>query len=102
ASPRPPASPLSLHDALPISCAPFRSREGQNYFAAMKCAINMSFANRQVILHRVREVFEAVFHRSPADLGMEMVYDVAHNTAKLRSEEHTSELQSRVDLVCRL
>src|SRR5207247_11189334 len=85
-----------------LACAPFRSREGQNYFAAMKCAINMSFANRQVILHRVREVFESVFHRSPAALGMDMVYDVAHNTAKLRSEEHTSELQSRVDLVCRL
>src|SRR5881628_2667577 len=68
-----------------LACAPFRSREGQNYFTAMKCAINMSFANRQVILHRVREVFEAVFHRSPADLGMEMVYDVAHNTAKLET-----------------
>jgi tRNA-splicing ligase RtcB len=66
-----------------LACAPFRSREGQDYFAAMKCAVNMAFANRQVILHRIREVFSNVFHRDPRDLGMNMVYDVAHNTAKL-------------------
>jgi tRNA-splicing ligase RtcB len=66
-----------------LACAPFYSPEGQNYFAAMKCGINMSFANRQVILHRIREVFSAVFGRSAEDLGMQMVYDVAHNTAKL-------------------
>jgi tRNA-splicing ligase RtcB len=52
----------------------------------MKCAINMSFANRQVILHRVREVFADIFHRDPADMGLSQVYDVAHNTAKL--EKH--------------
>jgi tRNA-splicing ligase RtcB len=66
-----------------LACAPFRSPEGQDYFAAMKCAINMSFANRQVILHRIREVFADVFHRDPQDMGMRQVYDVAHNTAKL-------------------
>jgi tRNA-splicing ligase RtcB (3'-phosphate/5'-hydroxy nucleic acid ligase) len=66
-----------------LSCAPFRSPEGQKYFAAMKCAVNMAFANRQVILHRIREVFSATFHRSPEDLGLDTVYDVAHNTAKL-------------------
>ena len=69
-----------------LACAPFASPEGQAYFAAMKCAINMSFANRQVILHRIREVFADVLQRDPRDLGMQMVYDVAHNTAKL--EEH--------------
>lgn len=69
-----------------LSCAPFKSSEGQDYFAAMKCAVNMAFANRQVILHRIREVFSELFHRSPEDLGMHMVYDVAHNTAKL--EKH--------------
>lgn len=69
-----------------LSCAPFRSPEGQAYFSAMKCAVNMAFANRQVILHRIREVFSSVFHRSPEELGMDMVYDVAHNTAKL--EKH--------------
>jgi tRNA-splicing ligase RtcB len=66
-----------------LASAPFDSPEGRNYFSAMKCAINMSFANRQVILHRIREVFSDVFGRSSEDLGMHMVYDVAHNTAKL-------------------
>ena len=69
-----------------LACAPFRSKEGQAYFAAMKCGINMSFANRQMILHRIREVFSEVLGRDPRDLGLEMVYDVSHNTAKL--EEH--------------
>lgn len=66
-----------------LACAPFDSPEGRDYFSAMKCALNMSFANRQVILHRVRGVFSHVFGRSAEDLGMHMVYDVAHNTAKL-------------------
>jgi tRNA-splicing ligase RtcB len=66
-----------------LACAPFTSIDGQAYFAAMKCAVNMSFANRQVILHRVREVFSSVFGRSPEQLKMNMVYDVAHNIAKL-------------------
>ena len=66
-----------------LACAPFRSPEGQDYFAAMKCGLNMSFANRQVILHRIREVFAEVMHRDAKEMGMKMVYDVAHNTAKL-------------------
>jgi tRNA-splicing ligase RtcB len=70
-----------------LACAPFHSPEGQDYFAAMKCALNISFANRQVILHRVREVFAEVFGRSAEDLGMHMIYDVAHNTAKLESHQ---------------
>jgi tRNA-splicing ligase RtcB len=69
-----------------LASAPFRSPEGQSYFAAMNCALNMSYANRQVILHRVREVFSQFFGRSPEDLGMHQVYDVAHNTARL--EKH--------------
>jgi len=69
-----------------LACAPFDSPEGKDYFAAMKCAINMSFANRQVILHRIREVFSEVLGRPADRLGMHMVYDVAHNTAK--SERH--------------
>ncbi len=66
-----------------LACAPFASDEGQRYFAAMCCAANMSFANRQVILHRIREVFSEVFGRDPEALGIRTVYDVAHNTAKL-------------------
>jgi tRNA-splicing ligase RtcB len=45
----------------------------------------MGFANRQVILHRIREVFSQLFRRPPEELGMRMVYDVAHNTAKLET-----------------
>jgi tRNA-splicing ligase RtcB len=82
-----------------LACAPFRSPEGQRYYAAMKCGINMSFANRQVILHRIREVFSAVFGRDPRDLGMDMVYDVAHNTAKL--ERHVVDGTERRLLVHR-
>lgn len=69
-----------------LAAAPFQSPEGQAYFKAMKCAINMSFANRQVILHRIREVFSDIFNKDARDLGLQMVYDVAHNTARL--EEH--------------
>lgn len=70
-----------------LACAPFKSPEGQAYFSAMKCAVNMSFANRQVILHRVREVFSEVLGRSAQDLGMHQVYDVAHNIAKVEEYE---------------
>jgi tRNA-splicing ligase RtcB len=66
-----------------LACAPFSSQEGRDYLAAMSCAANMSFANRQVILHRIREVFSELFGRSPESLGIRNVYDVAHNTAKL-------------------
>jgi len=82
-----------------LACAPFRSQEGQDYFAAMKCAVNMAFANRQVILHRIREVFSDQFHKSPEELGMNMIYDVAHNTAKL--EKHTIDGKKREVLVHR-
>jgi tRNA-splicing ligase RtcB len=82
-----------------LACAPFESPEGRDYFAAMQCGLNMSFANRQVILHRIREVFSATFGRSAEDLGMHMVYDVAHNTAKL--ERHTVDGQERLLLVHR-
>lgn len=75
---------LKIYDR-ELACAPFRSPQGQAYFSAMKCAANMGFANRQVILHRIREVFSEFFRRSPEELGMGMVYDVAHNTAKLET-----------------
>jgi len=66
-----------------LACAPLNSPEGRDYFAAMKCALNMAFANRQVILHNVRKAFSRVFGRSAEELGMHMIYDVSHNTAKL-------------------
>jgi tRNA-splicing ligase RtcB (3'-phosphate/5'-hydroxy nucleic acid ligase) len=70
-----------------LACAPLNSPEGKAYFAAMKCAINMSFANRQVILHRIREVFSEIFSMSPERLKMHMVYDVSHNTAQIERHE---------------
>ncbi|MEM4310793.1 MAG: RtcB family protein [Nitrososphaerales archaeon] len=82
-----------------LACAPFNSPEGQDYFEAMKCGINMSFANRQTILHRVREVFSKIFNSDPEKLGLRMVYDVAHNTAKL--EEHCIDGVKRKVLVHR-
>jgi tRNA-splicing ligase RtcB len=66
-----------------LACAPFRSVEGQDYFAAMNCAANAAFANRQVITHRIREAFAAVFGKSAEEMEMELVYDVAHNIAKV-------------------
>ncbi len=70
-----------------LACAPFNSPEGQDYFAAMKCGLNMSFANRQVILHRIRECFSKVMGQSAESMEMRQVYDVAHNTAKLEEYE---------------
>jgi tRNA-splicing ligase RtcB (3'-phosphate/5'-hydroxy nucleic acid ligase) len=66
-----------------LACAPFRSPEGQEYFSAMNCAANTAFANRQVITHQIRVAFATVFGLSAESLGMELVYDVAHNIAKV-------------------
>ncbi|MBX3238056.1 MAG: RtcB family protein [Nitrospiraceae bacterium] len=66
-----------------LACAPFRSPEGRDYFAGMNCAANTAFANRQVITHQIRAAFSAVFGQSAEALGMQLVYDVAHNIAKV-------------------
>lgn len=65
-----------------LACAPIRSSEGQRYFSAMAAAANFAWANRQVITHFVREAFAKVFGKSARELGMHLVYDVAHNIAK--------------------
>lgn len=65
-----------------LACVPFRSKEGQQYFSAMKGAANYAWANRQCLMHWTREVFLKLFKLSPRDLGMKVVYDVAHNIAK--------------------
>ncbi len=72
---------ISLPDPQ-LACAPLDSEEGADYFAAMSCGANYAWANRQMITHWVRESFEKVFGSSAGDLGMRMVYDVAHNIAK--------------------
>lgn len=70
-----------------LACAPFNSPEGQDYFGAMKCAVNMSFANRQMILYHIRQAFSKVIGKEISQMHIHQVYDVAHNTAKL--EKHT-------------
>ena len=69
-----------------LASAPFKSPEGQNYFAAMKGAANYAWSNRQILTHITRKSFSDVFSISPRSLNMELIYDVAHNIAKL--EEH--------------
>ena len=70
-----------------LACAPIESPEGRDYFAAMACAANYAWNNRQCIAHWTRESFSKVFGKSPEELGMRQIYDVAHNIAKM--EEHT-------------
>ncbi len=72
-----------------LACAPLSSDEGKAYFAAMACAANFAWANRQLITHRVRESFETVFGSSAEKLGMHILYDVAHNIAKLERHRVT-------------
>ncbi len=76
---------ISLPDRQ-LCCAPIRSPEGRSYLGAMRCAVNFAFANRQVIAAKAREAFERALHASAEAIGMEVVYEVAHNIAKM--EEH--------------
>ena len=69
-----------------LACAPINSEEGQSYIKAMFCAANYAWANRQAITHWVRESFMQVFGIKEEELGLELVYDVAHNIGKF--EKH--------------
>jgi len=69
-----------------LACAPLSSPEGKAYLGAMACAANYAWANRQVLTHLAREAFEAVFRMGMAKLDLGLVYDTAHNIAKM--EEH--------------
>ncbi|MBD3173866.1 MAG: RNA-splicing ligase RtcB, partial [Armatimonadia bacterium] len=70
-----------------LGCAPVDSDEGQKYLRAMACAANYAWVNRQVIMHLVRGAFERVMGSSARKLGMGLVYDVAHNIAKIERHE---------------
>ena len=65
-----------------LACAPINSPEAKNYIGAMRAAANYAWANRQVLMHLVRESFGRVFSKSWQSLGMDLIYDVAHNIAK--------------------
>jgi tRNA-splicing ligase RtcB len=83
------AAASKYHIELPdrqLACAPVASSEGRRYLAAMACAANYAWANRQMIMHLTEEALLHALKISPRDLGLRLVYDVAHNIAKL--EEH--------------
>ena len=79
-----------------LACAPVQSPEGESYLAAMACAANYAWANRQCITHWARESFMKVFSKSPRDLDMRLIYDVAHNIAKI--EKH--QIEGKTQRVC--
>ncbi|MBN1913967.1 MAG: RtcB family protein [Candidatus Omnitrophica bacterium] len=66
-----------------LACAPVESGEGKDYLGAMKCAANYAWANRQCLMHLLRQSFEKIFSMSWQKMGMSLIYDVAHNIAKL-------------------
>jgi tRNA-splicing ligase RtcB len=76
-----------------LACAPVLSNEGRHYLGAMRAAANYGFCNRQLLTWQAREVFESVFGRPWQELGMSLMYDVAHNIAKF--EEHVIDDEPR-------
>ena len=70
-----------------LACAPGNSNEAKDYFQAMACAVNYAFANRQAIMHWVRQSFHQVYHEDPEKFGLKLVYDVAHNIAKVETHQ---------------
>jgi tRNA-splicing ligase RtcB (3'-phosphate/5'-hydroxy nucleic acid ligase) len=79
-----------------LACAPVHSPEGQEYLGAMRCAANYAWANRQLLMWQTREVFAEFFGRTWESLQMGLIYDVAHNIAKM--EEH--EVEGRRRTLC--
>jgi tRNA-splicing ligase RtcB len=74
-----------------LACAPGKSSEAGDYYQAMACAVNYAFANRQAIMHWVRQSFQQVFHEDPERFGLRLVYDVAHNIAKIETHKVNGE-----------
>ncbi|PJC47181.1 MAG: RNA-splicing ligase RtcB [Candidatus Omnitrophica bacterium CG_4_9_14_0_2_um_filter_42_8] len=79
-----------------LACAPINSPEGRAYLGGMKCAANYAWTNRQCLMHLARNVFEKVFNKSWNSLGLKLVYDVAHNIAKM--ERHA--VDGKEKLLC--
>ena len=70
-----------------LACVPVNSTEGRDYLSAMACAANFAWANRQCIMHGVREVFQRALSAGEGDLGLRLVYDVAHNIARIETHD---------------
>ncbi len=66
-----------------LACAPVNSAEGKAYLGAMKCAANYAWTNRQCLMYLTRKVFERIFNQPWEKMGMQLIYDVAHNIAKI-------------------
>ena len=76
-----------------LTCSPVTSDLGKKYFAAMACAANYAWVNRQLLTHWTREILEKTLNLSPRELRMQLVYDVCHNIAK--KEVHTIDGKQR-------
>ena len=74
-----------------LACAPAESREGEHYLAAMRAAANFAWCNRQLLMWQAREVIAEVLGRPWEALHLDLVYDVAHNIAKLEQHQVGSE-----------
>ena len=70
-----------------LACVPVRSPEGEEYLGAMAAAANFGWANRHILAHEARAAFAAAFELSPEATGMDLVFDVAHNLAKIESHQ---------------
>ena len=70
-----------------LACAPGNSKEAEDYYQAMACAVNYAFVNRQTIMHWIRQSFRQIFKVDPEKLGLNLVYDVAHNIAKIENHK---------------
>jgi tRNA-splicing ligase RtcB len=86
---------ISLPDR-ELACVPNSSEEGESYRKAMFAALNFAWSNRQMITHWTRKSFERVFKQSESDLGMDLVYDVSHNIAKIEKHKINGEQKSVV------
>ena len=86
---------ISLPDR-ELACVPNSSEEGESYRKAMFAALNFAWSNRQMITHWTRKSFERVFKQSESDLEMNLVYDVAHNIAKVEKHNVDGKLRSVV------
>ena len=74
-----------------LVCAPLDSPEGQDYLAAMRCAANYAFANRQVLAHYARKAFEETLAGKVKNWGLYQVYDIAHNMGKIETHKINGE-----------
>ncbi len=75
---------ISLPDRQ-LCCAPIKSPEGRQYLGAMRCAVNFAFANRQVIASWTRDAFASALNMSKNEIGLRLIYEVAHNIAKMET-----------------